>query len=146
MKSYGFTVFEVMVVVGIFLIVILASWPSISTSQQGSLLRRETRTLLNDLRLAQQLTVGQQTTNLIKLIDSSPDKYQLISRTETDTIIKEHLLNSKVSWQNMGGFTNNEIVFTLSGAAIQAGTIILQNTNGLTNDLEIKPSGYVKIN
>lgn len=142
----GFTILEVVVTIGIVVLVILVSLPAINTSQQNSSLRRETRTLLSDLRLAQQLTVGEQITHLIKLIESSPDKYQLIARSSTDTVIKEHTFNSKVSWQNKGNFTNDEIVFTLSGSAVEASTVIIQNTAGLSNSLEIKPSGYVKIN
>ena len=146
MKNFGFTILEIVVVIGIIVLVTISSLPAIRTAQQNSSLKREARTLLNDLRLAQQLTIGQQVTHLIKIFGTNPNKYQLISRSDSDTIIKEHVLNNKVSWQNTGDFTNNEIIFTISGSAVETGTIILQNTAGLTSSLEIKPSGYVKIN
>lgn len=144
MPRSGFTIFEVLVAAGIFILVMLASLPAIRTAQINSNLKREALSLLNDLRLAQQLTLGQQTTHLIKIFNTSPNKYQLIIRSGTDTVIKEHTLNNNVSWQNLGGFTNNEIIFTISGSVVEAGTIILQNTNNLTSNVEIKPSGYVK--
>ena len=146
MQRAGFTIFEVTVVVGIVVLVIISSLPAIRTAQINSTLRREGRSLLSDLRLAQQLTLGEQTTHLVKLFNTTPQKYQLIARLASDTIIKEHELNNKITWQDMGGFTNNEIIFTISGSAVEAGTIVLQNTNGLTTSLEVKPSGYVKVN
>ncbi|HAO81533.1 MAG: hypothetical protein UV57_C0002G0012 [Parcubacteria group bacterium GW2011_GWD2_43_10] len=146
MQRAGFTIFEVTVVVGIVVLVIISSLPAIRTAQINSTLKREGRSLLSDLRLAQQLTLGEQTTHLVKLFNTTPQKYQLIARLASDTIIKEHELNNKITWQDMGGFTNNEIIFTISGSAVEAGTIVLQNTNGLTTSLEVKPSGYVKVN
>ena len=146
MQRAGFTIFEVTVVVGIVVLVIISSLPAIRTAQINSTLKREGRSLLSDLRLAQQLTLGEQTTHLVKLFNTTPQKYQLIARLASDTIIKEHELNNKITWQDMGGFTNNEIIFTISGSAVEAGTIVLQNTNGLTTGLEVKPSGYVKVN
>lgn len=147
MLRRGFTIFEVIVAIGIIVIVMMASVPAIQTAQQNSTLKREARSLLNDLRLAQQQTIGEQTTHLIKIFNTTPNKYQLIERSTSDTVIKEHVLNSKISWQNTGGFTNDEIIFTTIGSTkdSEIGTIVLQNISGQTASLEIKASGYVKI-
>ena len=140
------TLMEVMVAIGILVLVLLIGIPAFRSGQEGTKLKVDARALLGDLRLAQQLTVGEQTTYLVKIF-SNPNKYQLLRRTATDTIIKERPLTGGIIWQATGGFTNNEIVFTTAGAVVEAGTVVLQNTTNNENiNVEIKPSGYVRVN
>ncbi|MFH1866618.1 MAG: hypothetical protein ABIJ81_00850 [Patescibacteria group bacterium] len=146
MIKRGFTLMEVMVVIGILILLVIIGIPALRIGQQSTEVRADARTLLNDLRLTQQLTVGEQTTHLIKIFTATPHKYHLVKREGSDTVIKERLLTSGITWQNSGGFTNNEIIFTTTGAVVEAGTVILQNTAAKTVSVEIKPSGYVRVN
>ncbi len=141
----AFTLTEVLVVLGIIIVAALISLPFFRASQQSMELKSTARLFVTHLRLAQQRTVGEQTTYLVKLL-SIPDRYELIRRTTSDTIILEQRLTNGVTWQNQGGFTNNEIIFTTNGAVVQSGTVVLQNTSNQTISIDIKPSGYVKIN
>jgi Tfp pilus assembly protein FimT len=139
----GFTIAEVLIVVSFIVLMAMISIPVFRTSQKNTELKSETKILVADLRLAQQNTVGEQKTYLIKLI-SSPVSYQLIKRDGGDTIIKDRPLLSGITWQDKGGFTGDEIIFLSNGAVAEAGTVVLQNASSQTNSVEIKPSGYVR--
>ncbi len=141
----AFSLIESLVVIGIMVLLLTLGIPAFRGRQQAVNLQSDARTLLSDLRLAQQRTVGEQITYLVKLLTTNPQKYQVVKRSGGDTIIKQHDLSSGVSWQNTGGFTNDEIVFTTTGAVVQSGTIILQNTASQTISVEVKPSGYVRV-
>ena len=71
----------------------------------------------------------------------------MVRREASDTVIKGRDLSLDVAWQNTGGFTNNEVVFTTSGAVVESGIIVLYNeVSNKTVSVEVKPSGYVQIN
>lgn len=145
MFSKGFTLIETMITLSIVVLLTVISIPIFRTRQQNIQLQANARNLLNDLRLAQQNTIGEQVTYLIKLFNSPTNKYQLIKRNGGDTVIKEYQLYSDISWQDMGGFTSNEIIYTTTGAVTQSGIVILKNVGNHTINIDIKPSGYVKI-
>ena len=139
----GLSLVETIVIIGIIALLFVVGLPYFRSAQQNGAARGDAQTLLGDLRQANQLTLGEQVTYLIKLIDTSPPQYQLIKRlNSTDTVIKQHTLSSGVSWQHTS-FTNNEIRFTTSSAAVEPGTITLNNTTNYTVTLTIPLSGYV---
>ncbi len=141
----AFTLAEVLVVLGIVIMIALISIPLFRSDQQNLELKSSAKLFVTHLRLAQQKTVGEQVTYLIKLF-SFPDRYRLIKRTTGDETILEQRLTTGIIWQNKGNFTNNEIIFTTNGAVAQSGIVTLQNVNSHTISIDIKPSGYVKIN
>ncbi|MFH1111578.1 MAG: GspH/FimT family pseudopilin [Patescibacteria group bacterium] len=145
MKQHGFTILEIMVVIGIIVLLSLISVPLFREQQMSTELKANARAILADLRLAQQRTVAEQTTYLVKLYDS-PSRYQLIRRESGDAVVKDRSLTNSITWQDMGGFTNNEVVFTSNGAVVQSGTIVLKNNYNHTTIIEVKPSGYVRVN
>jgi prepilin-type N-terminal cleavage/methylation domain-containing protein len=147
MKKRGLTLIEIMVVIGIIVSVALVSVPYFRDYQSHTKLKTDARALIGDLRLAQQYTVSEQNTHLIKLIVTNPQKYQLIKRIgQNDTLIKEKNLSQGISWQNTGEFSNYEIIFTSTGAVVQAGNVVLGDDLNQTSTVEVKPSGYVRLN
>lgn len=141
--KHGFTIAEFLVVTGLIILLALISIPFFRSSQKTTELKSEARILVADLRLAQQNTIAEQKTYLIKLF-SSPASYQLIKRDGGDMVIKDKVLALGISWQNQGSFANDEIVFLSNGAIRESGTIVLQNNLNQTLSVEIKPSGYVR--
>jgi len=137
---------EILVAIGILVILVLVAIPAYRVGQQSTKLNGDARALLGDLRLAQQNTVAEQKTYLVKIY-SNPDRYEVVRREASDTVIKGRDLSLDVAWQNTGGFTNNEVVFTTSGAVVESGIIVLYNeVSNKTVSVEVKPSGYVQIN
>jgi Tfp pilus assembly protein FimT len=143
-RQAGFSIIEILTIIGIIVLLAAIALPYFASSNQHTKLKGDAQALVSDFRLAQQRTIGEQTTYLIKLY-SSPQKYLLIKRSGgTDTVIKERSLSAGIVWQNLGGFTDNEVVFTTTGAVVQAGTITLSSPDGQQSTVEIKPSGYVR--
>ncbi|KKU38822.1 MAG: hypothetical protein UX54_C0030G0018 [Parcubacteria group bacterium GW2011_GWA2_46_39] len=145
-RKVGMTLMEILVAIGILVILVLVAIPAYRVGQQSTKLNGDARALLGDLRLAQQNTVAEQKTYLVKIY-SNPDRYEVVRREASDTVIKGRDLSLDVAWQNTGGFTNNEVVFTTSGAVVESGIIVLYNeVSNKTVSVEVKPSGYVQIN
>lgn len=142
----GISILEILAVIGIIVLIALLGIPSFRARQQSAQLSFDARTLISGLRLAQQKTVTEQTTHLIKLVTDAPQAWKLIRRNGGDTVLDTQPLSTGNTFQNTGGFTNNEIVFTSTGAVVESGTITLQNTANQTTGVEIKPSGYVRTN
>ena len=141
----GLSLIELSVGIGIFILLGFIALPYLQSSNLHTKLNGDAEALASDLRLAGQRTVGEQVTYLIKLFNNAPQKYQLIKRQDgVDTLIEERPLSSGISWQNLGDFTNNEIIFTTTSAALEEGTITLVSTDNRTTSVEIKPSGYVR--
>lgn len=131
--------------IGILTLIVLVGIPVFRAGQQSTKLNGDARALLGDLRLAQQNTVAEQKTYLVKIF-SNPDRYEVVRRDIGDVVIKARDLSADIRWQNTGGFTNDEIVFTTAGAVVEAGTIVVYNVNSNnTISVGVKPSGYVQI-
>src|SRR3990167_8368440 len=140
-RKVGMTLMEILVAIGILVILVLVAIPAYRVGQQSTKLNGDARALLGDLRLAQQNTVAEQKTYLVKIY-SNPDRYEVVRREASDTVIKGRDLSLDVAWQNTGGFTNNEVVFTASGAVVESGIIVLYNeVSNKTVSVEVKPSG-----
>ncbi len=142
-KRTGALLIELLVVIGISSLLLLTSILYLKQYQPNLKLNSFARQLATDIRYAQQLTVSEQKTYLIKLLQEDK-KYQLIKRYEGDIIIKEEKLPLEVDYKQITGFTNNEIIFNNYGAVKEAGTIELVNTNNKTKIISIRPSGYVQ--
>ena len=145
MRKVGMTLIEIIVAIGILVLLVLIAIPAFRAGQQNTKLNGDARALLGDLRLAQQNTVAEQVTYLVKIF-SNPDHYQIIRRQVGDAVIKDRDLSSNIRWQNTGGFSDDEIVYTTAGAVVESGIILLYNDiSNKTISIEVKPSGYVQI-
>lgn len=142
----GFTIIEVLAAIGIIVLIAILGIPAFRARQQSAQLSYDARTIVGGLRLAQQKTVTEQVTHLVLLTTDDPQNWKLVRRSGGDTVLDTQPLTSGITFQNTGGFANNEIVFTSTGAVVESGTVILQNAAGQTADIEIKPSGYVRTN
>lgn len=143
-KNAGFSIAELVVVLGIIALIALISLPLFVNYQKTTKLRSETRALAINLRLTQQLAVTEQSVYNLKLLPLT-DSYQIIN-SKTSDIIKEIELDSEVSINEINGFTNNTVQFTPIGGALETGNIVLINTKNEISTIQIKPSGYVEIN
>ncbi len=141
----GFTLIEVLVVILIIGIVATISWASIQKIQPSLRLSSSIKDLSVDIRYAQQLAVTEQV-NYGIYFSSSTDSYHLLRYgVETADEVFEKFLSQGVSFQQISGFENGEAIFNPYGAVQEAGEIFLINEEGKVRNIQVKPSGFVKI-
>jgi len=142
-SNKGFTLIEVSIVVLIMVIITGISWQAIRVLQPSLRLSSVSRDIVTDLRYAQQEAVTEQVDYGIR-ISSSTNEYQIVNYGTNQTIL-EKTLPAGISFSEIIGFSEDEVVFNPYGAAKEAGSITLINTKGETKTIEVRPSGFVKI-
>ena len=99
--------------------------------------------LASDLRYTSALSSSTQIAHALRLypIDSS---YTIIRLSDPEIIVKEVRLNEAI---RMGEITvpSASVIFNTLGATSTPGTIRLTHANGATNLIDVRPSGYVRI-
>ena len=145
-KKYkkAFTLVEMLVVVSVIGIISGISVVAIKNYQPTMNLNGIARDIVTDLRYAQQLTVSEQVKHGIKFCQIEK-KYQVIRYGAEEIIIKEANLPQGVSYQSIEGFTLERARFNPYGAVEEGGTVVLINEESKTKTIEIKPSGFVKM-
>lgn len=139
----GFTLMEVIIIMSIIGIIALISLPVYQKIQPNISLDSETREIASNLRYAQQLAVTEQK-NYGVVFNQALNSYA-IKNTETEEIIQNFNIQSQITIANISGFTNDTVIFNVTGAVSENGTITIINSQNEQNTIEIKPSGYVKI-
>ena len=143
-KNQGSLLLNVLVSFGIIALMATISVPYIRQYQPNLKLNATARDLTSDLRYAQQLTITEQAVYLVDFnLDS--DSYQILKGGVATTTIKTVEFDSDVNFQQITGLTDNQVVFNFYGGVSESGQIILVNTNGKIATINVKPSGYVKL-
>lgn len=144
MNFKAFTLVEVLIVIAIISVIAGVSWSTFKVLQPSLQLASIARDLTTDLRYAQQLAVTEQVNHGVRF-STTADEYQIIRYGTTTEEILRKSLPENVDFQEIVGFSNNEVIFNPYGAVKTAGTVCLINTKNTTTTIEIKPSGFVKI-
>lgn len=140
----GLSLVEILGVLGIIVLLATISIPYIKKFQPNLKLNATARELTTDLRYAQQLTVTEQVVHIVEL-DIMNDKYEILRLGVSTTTIKAVKLDSEVMISQINGLTNNQVRFNSYGAVSEAGDITLINTNNKTARINVKPSGYIRL-
>ena len=142
-KNNGFSLTEILIVIAIIGLVTLISLPIYRQVKPTINLDSKTRILVSDLRYAQQLAVTEQMNYRVEF-NQALSQYT-IRNEATNAVIKTETVNQGIEIESINGLTDNTVIFNVTGAAIEDGSIILINDNNATSTVSIKPSGYVKI-
>lgn len=144
-NNKGNMLIDLLVALGIIALLSTISIPYLRKYQPNLKLNATARDLTTDIRYAQQLTVTEQKVHLVSLNDAQ-DKYEIlkIDAAATSTV-KSVSLDAEVSFKEISGLTNNQIVFNFYGGVSQSGQIILTNINNVDAVINIKPSGYIQL-
>lgn len=143
-SSVGFTLIETSVVILIIGIIVVISWASIQQLQPSLRLRSSARDLTTDCRYAQQKAITEQV-NYGIAFSSTTNSYRVLRYGTTTQQVFEKFFSQGISFQQISGFENNEAIFNPYGAVKESGNISLINQKGEIKNIQIKPSGFVKI-
>jgi prepilin-type N-terminal cleavage/methylation domain-containing protein len=142
-RKSGITFLELLIVIAIIGILSAVAVPSIADISPHYKLRGGSQELISALRNAQNLATTTQQNHLIRFYPSN-NSYSLIrSISGTETIIQTNNLPSTVSFSSIN-LTNNQVIFSSSGAPDNSGTILLTNTKNEHITIEITNSGQIK--
>jgi len=139
----GFSLIELMIIIGVIVILSLATIPAFRAYGPRLELSGTARELIGDLRYVQQLAVTEQKEYCIKFFPAEK-KYQTFQCGE-GTFLKEKILPTQIQTLTVEGLTDNEVRYNPYGAVKEAGNVILTNVKSQTKTVSIKPSGFVDV-
>lgn len=140
----GSMLVDLLVVLGIIALLATISIPYLKKYQPNLKLSAAARDLTADLRLAQQLTVTEQKVHLVAF-NLLNKQYEILKLDAATMTIKTVSLDATVSFKQITGLADNQVIFNYYGGVSRPGTVILTNTNNLNATVDIKPSGYVQL-
>ena len=140
----GFTLTEILIVIGIFAVLVGIIVPVFRVYQPTLQLSGTVRDLVVDLRYAQQLSVTEQVNHGVRFSVADND-YQIIKHGETEEVLLSKELPETVVFYEINGLIDNQAVFNPYGAVAEAGSIALINTKDEITIIDIRSSGFVKI-
>jgi len=148
-KRPGFNLVEISVVIAILGILMMIGIPSARFFIPNIELTTTAREVTSQLRFAAQQSVTEQVKYLIKF-NTVLGQYSLYRLPdpldpEVEEFIETKELPSSISFNSISGLTENEVSFNSAGAPSESGQIELKNTNNSSKTINIRPSGYVKI-
>ena len=141
--SHGFTLAELLVIIGIIAVIATVSLPVYRSISMNINLTSAGRDMATDLRFAQQQAVTTQAGYRVAFYIGS-NSYAIIN-VETGATAKSRTLKAPITIVSVTGLTGDAVTFNATGAVDSAGIITLANPNGRRIAIDIKPSGYVKV-
>lgn len=143
-NNSGFTLIEIMVAIGIIIVLSSVSWVGFKNYQPSLALSAASRDLTTDLRLAQQLSITEQINHGI-FFNTSTNEYQLKKFGATTVVLLSKQLPTDIVFCGITGLSGSQALFNPYGSIAFSGSVCLANNKGQTKIIDIKPSGFVKI-
>ena len=140
-KTRGITLIEFMVSIGIIAITLSLGAAFIKFHQPSIKLSASAQELRSALQRARDFSLTQQNAFGVKFLIVE-NKYQLIRGVD---VLENKELPAIIQFYSVGPFSNDTLTFSGAGAASEAGTIVLQNSDGRQKQIIVSPSGYVRI-
>jgi len=137
------TLVEILITVSIIIILSLIGVLGYTNFRPYFYLVGTSREIVADLRLSQQLSVGgQEECGICFLINEN--SYQVL-KYNNHIIIKEKELPGEIFFDRVEGLSENCVFFNSFGAVLESGSIVLTNIKSEKKTIEVKPSGFLKI-
>lgn len=146
----GFTLVELIIVLAIISLLTAVTIPLWRQFAPNFKLSSETEKVVQELRLAQQKTVTEQITYLVRF-DKEAESYTVIRLVPDPEnpgeylpeTVKTQTLDSEIEIKELYNLGEPEIKFTAAGGVAEAGQIELANRQGKTKLIDVRPSGFI---
>lgn len=136
---------EIVVVIGILAVLCSVSWTVFNNFQPALQLNALSRNLTSDLRYMQQMAVTEQINHGVGF-STTTNTYRLLRFSTTTQELANKALPLEISFCQIAGLSSGAMaIFNPYGAVLASGSICLVNSRGQNKIVEIKPSGFVKI-
>jgi prepilin-type N-terminal cleavage/methylation domain-containing protein len=142
-KLKALTLIELITVIAIIAVITSISAGFIKFYQPVIQLHTNARALKSNVEQARARTVAEQKSYGI-VVDDIHNTYTLVLLSGGTTVVASYQLSDEISIASISSFSNNTIRFNTAGAALESGTIALQNSRGEQRTITINPSGYVQ--
>ena len=139
----GFTLVEVLVSFAILALVVGVSAAFLRASGPSMTLRSASRDIASDLRHASELASSTQIGHVVRF-NIAASRYIIVRTGTPEVIVKESTLPAALAFSS-STIPNNSAQFNTLGATPTPGIITLQHQNGATAAVDLRPSGYVRI-
>jgi|GEM_PF-1956826 len=140
-RPRAITLIEFVVSIGIIAVTLSLGAAFIKYHQPSLKLSASARELRSALQRARDYSLTRQNVYGVKFF-TIENKYQLLSGTD---VLEDKPLPTMIQFYSIGSFTASTVTFNSAGAASEAGTIVLQNSDGVQKQVIVSPSGYVRI-
>ena len=141
--STGFTLFEFLVTFGILALLITVAAASLRAAGPSLAMRASARMLASDLRYTSELSSSTQIAHALR-INPISSSYTIVRLSDPEIVVKEVRLNEAIRMSEIT-IPSGSVIFNTLGATSTPGTIRLTHSNGATNIIDVRPSGYVRI-
>jgi prepilin-type N-terminal cleavage/methylation domain-containing protein len=142
-KKQGFTLAELLVVIAVIAITATIAAPLYRSISINLNLNAAARDLATDLHYAQQLAVTTQVSYQV-IFHVALSDYD-IKNSESGEIIRTKTIKEPITILSVISLLDDTVSFNATGAANASGTVTLIAPDNRQTSVEIKPSGYVKL-
>ncbi|GEM_PF-5680282 len=140
----GFTIIEILVSFGILALILGVSVLFLRLAGPTLTLRSAARMLSADLRYTAELANTTQIIHALR-VDIPNSRYLIVRKTDPEVLVKEVTLNQGITFFTTTIPAGNA-EFNILGATSTPGLITIQHQSGTTSTIDLRPSGYVRIN
>lgn len=147
----GFSFWEVVIVVGILVVIMVAGIPAWRHYAARYQLDRETDQIVSALRFAHQKTVSEQISYILRF-DKSANQYTLLRLNpdpeDPGSYIEETMwttqVDAPIDLVEIYELTDDQVQFTAAGGVAEAGRIELSNSESDAKIIDVRPSGFIR--
>ena len=139
----GFTLMEMLVSFAILALVIGVSATFLRVSGPSIALRAASRDIASDLRHASELASSTQINHAVRF-DIANSRYTIVRESATEVIVKQSTLPSSLAFSSIT-IAGASAEFNTLGATTTPGIIMLTHQNGASATIDLRPSGYVRM-
>jgi len=141
----GYFLLNILIGMAVISLIASLSIPYIRNFQPHLDLHSAKKQIASDLRYVQQLSVTEQSIYGVEF-DETREEYEIIKISENaSSTVKRQTLPQQVNIVDVASSSDGIVEFNFYGGVDEACKVLLENSEGESGEVRIKPSGYIDI-